>query len=110
VGRQLIVGNLFRGAYATEHRSSPISPELAVTMAEIETETKNSSLITYMERSESLFDEMIQMCLWFVAASHHTHRTDQRDPRGNATDLSLLTTLSTGDIGRDPLSEYVILC
>ncbi|KIO17032.1 hypothetical protein M407DRAFT_18970, partial [Tulasnella calospora MUT 4182] len=55
--------------------------QLALTMAEIDAEAEKGSLEKDLARLEVLFDEMIQMCFW-----------------GNATDLSLLTTLSTGDI------------
>ncbi|KAG8908735.1 hypothetical protein FRB99_002973 [Tulasnella sp. 403] len=55
--------------------------QLAMTMAEIDSEAERSSLDNDLTRLEILFDEMIQMCFW-----------------GNATDLSLLTTLSSGDI------------
>ncbi|KAG8996499.1 hypothetical protein FRB90_012723 [Tulasnella sp. 427] len=55
--------------------------QLALTMSEIDTEAEKGSLEKDVARLEVLFDEMIQMCFW-----------------GNATDLSLLTTLSTGDI------------
>ncbi|KAG8999813.1 hypothetical protein FRB94_005901 [Tulasnella sp. JGI-2019a] len=57
--------------------------QLALTMSELDREAEKSSLDTDLERLEVLFDEMIQMCLW-----------------GNATDLSLLTTLSSADIER----------
>ncbi|KAG8923669.1 hypothetical protein FRC01_012488, partial [Tulasnella sp. 417] len=52
--------------------------QLALTMAEIDSEAEKGSLEKDLARLEVLFDEMIQMCFW-----------------GNATDLSLLTTLST---------------
>ncbi|KAG8952353.1 hypothetical protein FRC04_004781 [Tulasnella sp. 424] len=55
--------------------------QLALTMTEIDAEAEKGSLEKDLARLEVLFDEMIQMCFW-----------------GNATDLSLLTTLSTGDI------------
>ncbi|KAG8924972.1 hypothetical protein FRC01_010837, partial [Tulasnella sp. 417] len=52
--------------------------QLALTMTEIDSEAEKGSLDKDLARLEVLFDEMIQMCFW-----------------GNATDLSLLTTLST---------------
>ncbi|KAG8903475.1 hypothetical protein FRC01_009185, partial [Tulasnella sp. 417] len=55
--------------------------QLALTMAEIDSEAEKGFLEKDSTRLEVLFDEMIQMCFW-----------------GNATDLSLLPTLSTGDI------------
>ncbi|KAG8883761.1 hypothetical protein FRB97_005935 [Tulasnella sp. 331] len=57
--------------------------QLALTMSELDREAERSSFDTDFERLEVLFDEMVQMCLW-----------------GNATDLSLLTTLSSADIER----------
>ncbi|KAG8936124.1 hypothetical protein FRC02_004442 [Tulasnella sp. 418] len=55
--------------------------QLAQTMAEIDAESAKSGLDSDPERLEALFEEMLQMCLW-----------------GNATDLSLLPTMSTSDI------------
>ena len=50
-----------------------------------------------------LFKEMIQMCLWYVAAPPPNwvlSTFDQHRSRGNATDLSLLTHMTVEDIDR----------
>ena len=67
-----------------------------------EIEIEKDKIKSHPTKLSVLFKEMIQMCLWCVPSptGRVLPASDQRYPRGNATDLSLLSHMTLEDINR----------